>query len=254
MPIVLYDTNVLMDVLLDRQQFIAASSQAWALASRKQVDGRVAAITLNNLNYLVRRELRDRQRARDAVELVLDSFDVVPVDRAVLEAAVLASHERFRGRDPARLRGAGCGRPDRYAESEALSAHPHSHRFAGGVAANYCLLSWTLIAPPCPAAPPRPSSTPTSTPGSCSSRPLDVMLTWVILHLGGREANGAAAFIIGRFGLPGMVIFKFGLVAFVIALCEAVGRRSPAAGERLAVWAIALTCVPVILAGILIAR
>ena len=83
---------------------------------------------------------------------------------------------------------------------------------------------------------------------------LDVMLTWVILHLGGREANGAAAFIIGRFGLPGMVVFKFGLVAVVIALCEAVGKRSPAAGERLAVWAIALTCVPVIIAGILIAR
>lgn len=83
---------------------------------------------------------------------------------------------------------------------------------------------------------------------------LDVMLTWVILHLGGREANGAAALIIGRFGLPGMVIFKFGLVAFVIALCEAVGKRNPAAGERLAVWAVALTCVPVIIAGILIAR
>ncbi len=95
MPIVLYDTNVLMDVLLDRQQFIAASSQAWALASQKQVEGRVAAITLNNLNYLVRRELRDRQRARDAVKLVLDSFGIVPVDRAVLEGALLTGTSDF---------------------------------------------------------------------------------------------------------------------------------------------------------------
>jgi len=74
---------------------------------------------------------------------------------------------------------------------------------------------------------------------------LDVMLTWVILFFGGREANHVADFVIGRFGLPGLVMFKFAIVVFVVLLCEIVGRRRHGAGKRLAEWAIAITCIPV---------
>ena len=77
---------------------------------------------------------------------------------------------------------------------------------------------------------------------------LDVMLTWVILYFGGWEANHVADFVIGRFGLPGLVTFKFGIVVFVIVLCEIVGRRRPRSGKRLAEWAIAITCIPVVIA------
>ena len=74
---------------------------------------------------------------------------------------------------------------------------------------------------------------------------MDVMLTWVILFFGGREANHVADFVIARFGLPGLVLFKFAIVVLVVLLCEAVGRRRPGAGKSLAEWAIAITCIPV---------
>ncbi len=77
---------------------------------------------------------------------------------------------------------------------------------------------------------------------------LDVMLTWVILYFGGWEVNHVADFVIGRFGLPGLVTFKFGIVVFVIVLCEVVGRRRPAAGKTLAEWSIAITSIPVVVA------
>jgi hypothetical protein len=77
---------------------------------------------------------------------------------------------------------------------------------------------------------------------------LDVMLTWVVLHAGGREANGIAAAVLQRWGLEGMVVFKFALVVLVIALCEVIGRRNRAAGRQLATWAVALTCVPLVIA------
>lgn len=83
---------------------------------------------------------------------------------------------------------------------------------------------------------------------------LDVMLTWVILHLGGSEANGLAARVIERFGLPGMCLFKFALVSVVIGICEIVGRRNRNLAERLIVWGIAITCVPVILSMLMIRR
>jgi hypothetical protein len=77
---------------------------------------------------------------------------------------------------------------------------------------------------------------------------LDIMLTWVILHFGGREVNGVAAHIITHYGLPGLVAFKFAIVAFVILLCEVIHRRRPSAARRLARWAIAINCVPIALA------
>ncbi len=81
---------------------------------------------------------------------------------------------------------------------------------------------------------------------------LDLMLTWVILHAGGREANAIAAAVLQRWGLEGMVIFKFALVVFVIALCEVIGRRNLAAGKKLVSWAVALTCVPLVIAVMLL--
>ena len=75
---------------------------------------------------------------------------------------------------------------------------------------------------------------------------LDVMLTWIVLHRGGREVNALADAIIKRFDIIGLVLFKFVIVAGVILICEVAGRRKPEAGRRLAEWGIAITSIPVI--------
>src|SRR4051794_9296945 len=67
---------------------------------------------------------------------------------------------------------------------------------------------------------------------------LDLMLTWVILHRGGQELNSLADTIIDRYGLWGLSAFKFGVIAFIICLCEFIGRRKPGTGRFLAVAAI----------------
>lgn len=74
---------------------------------------------------------------------------------------------------------------------------------------------------------------------------LDVLLTWVVLHLDGREANVLADWIIRRHDLPGLVAFKFILVIVVVLVCEFVGRRNLQTGLKLARWAIVLSAFPV---------
>jgi hypothetical protein len=76
---------------------------------------------------------------------------------------------------------------------------------------------------------------------------LDLMLTWVILHVGGYEGNALAAAVIERWGLHGLIAFKFAIVILVIILCEWAGRRKRSAGLRLAVISIAITCIPILL-------
>lgn len=75
---------------------------------------------------------------------------------------------------------------------------------------------------------------------------LDIMITWVILHLEGRELNMIADWVIQRFDLIGVVLYKFGLFLFVVAVCEVIGRRRPGLGEKLARWAVVVTAFPVV--------
>ncbi|CAN5348753.1 hypothetical protein BH09PLA1_BH09PLA1_13930 [soil metagenome] len=82
---------------------------------------------------------------------------------------------------------------------------------------------------------------------------LDIMLTWVILHVGGYEANSLADAIIWRYGLPGLVIFKLVLVTIVVLICETVGRKKHEAARLLLSVGIMLTCMPVVLALVLLA-
>ncbi len=65
---------------------------------------------------------------------------------------------------------------------------------------------------------------------------LDLLLTWVILVQGGLEANVVADLVIRRYGLWGLLAFKFGLVVFVVFVSEIVGQRRPALGRWLATW------------------
>ena len=77
---------------------------------------------------------------------------------------------------------------------------------------------------------------------------LDVMFTWVLLHFGGEEVNQIANYVLHRWDLPGLVVFKFVLVMFVICVCEYVGRTRPKMGQYLGEWAVGITCIPVLLA------
>ena len=97
---------------------------------------------------------------------------------------------------------------------------------------------------------------------------LDIMFTYLIVHPDvfvreydpktksydfsleprGAEANPLADWVIQRWGLPGMVVFKLGIVLLVICICEIVGRKREALGRRLANWAVALNPIPVVVA------
>lgn len=74
---------------------------------------------------------------------------------------------------------------------------------------------------------------------------LDVILTRVVLFFGGTEVNPLADWVLGHFGRMGMSIFKFLIVAFVIIVCEYIGRRSWTTAHRLARVSIVISVIPV---------
>jgi hypothetical protein len=83
---------------------------------------------------------------------------------------------------------------------------------------------------------------------------MDIMLTWTILLFGGSEVNPIAREIIDRFGLPGMIIYKFALIVFFILICEIVGTLRDSTGWLLSKFSVLIGCVPVVWAMYLLAR
>ena len=118
---VLFDTNVVLDVLLDRQPYVEASAAAWAAVETGIAEGMLAAHAVTTIHYLIGKELGGL-KARRIVSAILRVFRVAAVDGAVVEEArqlpfsdfedaVTAAAARVAGcdcivtRDPKRFRG-----------------------------------------------------------------------------------------------------------------------------------------------------
>jgi len=83
---VLFDLNVILDVLLRREAFFKDAARLWALAETGQIEGIVAAHSFTTLFYLYGHQ-EDGQSAYRAIRSLLRVFDVAGVDRKVIENA-----------------------------------------------------------------------------------------------------------------------------------------------------------------------
>ncbi len=84
---ILFDTNVILDVLLDRQPFVEASAAAWAAAETRVAEGMLAAHAVTTIHYLVRK-VRGNAQAKRTVAAILRVFKIAPVDGAVIQEAL----------------------------------------------------------------------------------------------------------------------------------------------------------------------
>ena len=81
------DTNILLDVLLEREGYYYDALKIWANAENGNVEACIAAISLNNIHYVMRK-LKSETTAMIAVKILLRIFKVIPVDADILGRAV----------------------------------------------------------------------------------------------------------------------------------------------------------------------
>jgi len=84
---VLIDTNIILDVLLRRSEFWESSSAVLERLWERQDHGFVAATTLTNIYFIVRRATGKNDEAMRAVDKTLQWCEVAPVNRKVLDVA-----------------------------------------------------------------------------------------------------------------------------------------------------------------------
>src|SRR5258708_39660025 len=84
---VLFDTNVVLDVLLDRQPYADASATAWAAVETGNAEGMLAAHAVTTIHYLIRKEI-GAIKAKRIVSAILRVFGIAAVAGAVVQEAL----------------------------------------------------------------------------------------------------------------------------------------------------------------------
>ena len=83
---VLLDTNVILDLFLNRQPFVNDAAIIWQANANRQIEAFVCAVTLPTIYYISKKS-GDLNTARNSVRLLLASVGISGVDYSVLANA-----------------------------------------------------------------------------------------------------------------------------------------------------------------------
>jgi predicted nucleic acid-binding protein len=84
---VLFDTNIILDVMLLREPFLKSSVLLMAEVEKKNLEGFVCSTTVTTIHYLVEK-VKGRKAALSQIENLQKIFQVSQVDKSCLESAL----------------------------------------------------------------------------------------------------------------------------------------------------------------------
>lgn len=90
---VLIDTNVILDVLCNRADFVENAKQIFKLCEVKKVDGYISALSIPNIVYIMRKEL-DSEKTADILEKLSLIFQIADLKSSdIMKAARLGFND-----------------------------------------------------------------------------------------------------------------------------------------------------------------
>ncbi len=91
---ILFDTNVILDVLLDREPFSNDAALLMSLVERTEIIGIICATTVTTIYCLAHKALSPQAASRH-IQTLLALFAIAPVNRIVLEDAAKSKFKDF---------------------------------------------------------------------------------------------------------------------------------------------------------------
>lgn len=91
---VLFDSDVLLDVLAQRQPFVIASARALNTVKQKQIQGYVSGHAVTNIFYILRRQIGNLA-AREMLSRLLQHIQVASVTDEIIRQALQTSITDF---------------------------------------------------------------------------------------------------------------------------------------------------------------
>lgn len=91
---ILFDTNVILDLLLDRKPFVEHAQSLFEKVEAGKIDGYLCATTITTLDYLLTKALSAKE-ATHIIKKLMKLFEIAPVNRLILEDALDSSFADF---------------------------------------------------------------------------------------------------------------------------------------------------------------
>ena len=91
---ILFDTNVILDVMFDRAPFSEPASQLMSLVERGDISGMICATTVTTIYYLSTKVLGGK-KARNNIKHLMTLFEIASVNRIVIEDALQSTFSDF---------------------------------------------------------------------------------------------------------------------------------------------------------------
>ena len=91
---VLFDTNIVLDFLIDRAPFSEQAGILFTQVEMGKLSGYLCATTVTTIYYLASKVVGVK-KARDSIAKLLSLFEIAPVNRVVLETALSLGYKDF---------------------------------------------------------------------------------------------------------------------------------------------------------------
>ena len=76
---VLFDTNVVLDLILDREPDATYAAALFSVVEKKQISGFLCATTITTIHYLAQKTIGSK-KTKKVIKQLLDLFRITPVD------------------------------------------------------------------------------------------------------------------------------------------------------------------------------
>ena len=88
------DTNILMDILANRQPFYKSSSEIYKLGLSKKATLYTSANTISTLHYLLKKYTTE-QNVRQSLEEITNVVIIIPIDINIIKKSLKSNYKDF---------------------------------------------------------------------------------------------------------------------------------------------------------------
>ncbi len=91
---VLIDTNIVLDIALNRKPFVEHAALLWRLAEQKEIMACLSNTSITDIFYIVKKHA-DQDKARSFIADILDTFSLVDIDEEGFREALNSDMKDF---------------------------------------------------------------------------------------------------------------------------------------------------------------
>lgn len=91
---ILFDTNIILDVMLDRNPFSEPACQLLSIVERGDISGIICATTVTTIHYLSTKILGNKE-SQNKIKDLITLFEIASVNRTVIENALKSTFSDF---------------------------------------------------------------------------------------------------------------------------------------------------------------